>query len=519
MGDDFTIHLVSNVSPELFPTNNPAKFSTQLANEIDLSEGKWEVGVRDIMYPTTIATTTAEDKISIYKYKDYYRDLLPHPTRNNLNRNHVGAVIDFKNDKTANAAKDASSKADSKEIILKKINETWWSAKKNLLKMEYNEKFKKFILHVYQDDIVIAFSKALHTFLGFHRVAHTRGTYWALKEFKNEVTDFKDMEIFLFDLQTLETEEHELMKSVTVSSGVTSYSKIIPYKFYPTLPDECYEEPKFKLEIQPELGYIKIIPETKLGSKYKKHENRLAFFSFDPVATEMLGFSKIYAHTGKTYINIPQIKPTKINKQALEDIKSIKVTCYYSNVRDIGLELDLNSVKTFSTQARSEIKKPTDLLPSLNQKSREYNYKFSYDSSLKRFRLQTGKTYAIQISKNLASILGFDYSSAPIYEAKTIIQAPEFPILNRDITALYVYTNIINPVYIGDVQAPLLLSCPFKTDNAKNIVNQISFLNPNYTLLNRSKIHQIDIGIYDEAGSLIPFLYGKTNITLHFRKH
>ena len=82
MNDGFNIHLASNVSPDLFPENEPAKFSTILANEIDVSAGKWEVAVRQIMYPTHVATTSHDDTISVYKYKKAHRDILPHPTMN-----------------------------------------------------------------------------------------------------------------------------------------------------------------------------------------------------------------------------------------------------------------------------------------------------------------------------------------------------------------------------------------------------------------------------------------------------
>ena len=96
MGDnDFTVHLVSNVSPDIYPENNPSKFSTQLAQEIDLGQGQWEVGVRQIMYPTHIATTSKQEKINIYKYEDYYRDLLPHPARSSLDSYVSGVTFDF----------------------------------------------------------------------------------------------------------------------------------------------------------------------------------------------------------------------------------------------------------------------------------------------------------------------------------------------------------------------------------------------------------------------------------------
>ena len=99
----------------------------------------------------------------------------------------------------------------------------------------------------------------------------------------------------------------------------------------------------------------------------------------------------------------------------------------------------------------------------------------------------------------------------------TYSRANDFPVLDRAITSLYVYSNIVERVFIGNVKASLLLTCPFHKNTNSNVI-QLEFLNPTYTKLNRSTIHQIDIAIHDDAGAAIPFLYGKTVLTLTFRK-
>ena len=90
--------------------------------------------------------------------------------------------------------------------------------------------------------------------------------------------------------------------------------------------------------------------------------------------------------------------------------------------------------------------------------------------------------------------------------------------MDRNISTLYVYTNIIETVYIGDVQAPLLLTCPYKGKYDKDIIHQLEFLNPTYVPLNRSKLLKIDISIHDDTGAEVPFLFGRTVISLRFRK-
>ena len=92
-GEDFHVHLISNVAPDVFPENTPSEFSTPLANEIDLSEGNWEVAVRQIMYPTHISTTSPKDKIFIFEYQLEHRNLLPYPPEHLKNAFDYGTKI------------------------------------------------------------------------------------------------------------------------------------------------------------------------------------------------------------------------------------------------------------------------------------------------------------------------------------------------------------------------------------------------------------------------------------------
>ena len=167
--DSFNLHLVSNASSTTFPYNNPSKFSTILADEITLDNASWEVGVRQIMYPTTIANTSEDDKISIYKYEEYYRDLLPHPARQSDNLDQVGAMIDvgvltpavkkqttMQNvDATAassemNFAKNKATDNNKAMIrhILKTVSESKW-AKKGILQLEYKQSSKTSLFFIY----------------------------------------------------------------------------------------------------------------------------------------------------------------------------------------------------------------------------------------------------------------------------------------------------------------------------------------------------------------------------------
>lgn len=516
--EGFTVHLVSNVSPNLFPDNNPSKFSTNLARELDLSEGEWEVGVRHIMYPTHVSTTSTEDKINIYQEKKYYRDLLPPPPRDDDKH-------DLKNfAQTINV--NVKTYPAVPEDICKEVNETEWSKDRNLLKLEYKSTSGSFVLTIFHSDIAVKMTDDLAKYLGFEAKLFTKGTYWAAQRFKKDRTgDFVEVKLHLFDIATLER-KHQIMGSWWDFLGHKQYACDIPRNFKERSSPEkvaaAADTSTFHFAVHVNTGKIIITPLSKLTKTFLPSEKRILFYSFDKRATEAYGLDSIYVFDEVNEKKIPvqpKLQDYDMNSP-LYYMKDIEVTFYYDHSRDdIVVDLEKLPMASLSMDTKKELKDPNHLLPKLNSaNAKTYGYSFKYDKVKKRFILTTGSKYALQLSPSLASILGYESKSDFIYRQNTITTAPECPILNRNITALYVYTNIIEPVYVGNVRAPLLLSCPFKVKDNKDKVNQIEFLNPCYTPINRSTINQIDIAIYDDAGALIPFLYGKSKLSLDFRR-
>lgn len=97
------------------------------------------------------------------------------------------------------------------------------------------------------------------------------------------------------------------------------------------------------------------------------------------------------------------------------------------------------------------------------------------------------------------------------------------PIRSYDISAgihsLYVYCDLVEPSFVGDTFSNILRSVninhtdPFGKD-CECIFNPIQ-----YYRLSRSKFQRIGIGLYDDAGEVIPFKFGRTKVVLHFKRH
>ncbi len=517
--DGFTVHLISNVSPDTFPNNNPNSFSTLLANEIDLSKDTWEVGVRQIMYPTRVATVGADDKLHFYKYQEYYRNLLPTPPRGSVDIKQVGgATIDFNIQKAISGQSTQAFEAGNDNYvqnILSAVNQSKWS-RKGILSLTYKKESKKFILNIFHEDICFALDQELATYLGFNRRCYTKGTYWAWSAFDNTKTPPGKVKCYLFDLQVLEKETHLLLMTYDEANKRQFYEKTIPYKFNDNLPDEWFTEPKFSIGVYPNEGMIKISEKRAIPKKFKQYATPVIFYHFDEESTKEFKLDDLYRALPFTKNDINKMTPIKGTNSK---VKSVRVTLYFTSIRQINYDLQETPFQSVKIGSVKELKKPQDLVPILNQHSKEYKYSFSYNIHLKRFELQNGNTYGIEMSKSLKSILGYESFEDKVIQPSVFVRARQFPILNRGITSLYTYTNIIEPVYVGDVLAPLLLTCPFKRGNKEDQVYQQEFLNPSYHVINRNKVSQIDIAIFDDSGSPIPFIYGKTRITLHFKRH
>ena len=126
-----------------------------------------------------------------------------------------------------------------------------------------------------------------------------------------------------------------------------------------------------------------------------------------------------------------------------------------------------------------------------------------------------GENIVVQLDDTLRDILGFDESN---FESGKEVHAKDKISLTRRINYFAIYSNINADVYVGNVKAPLLTMFPFNPKDC-SILSERQFKKFHYVDLKTNYIAQIDISIYDDAGSLIPFHRDAiTSITLHFRR-
>lgn len=120
----------------------------------------------------------------------------------------------------------------------------------------------------------------------------------------------------------------------------------------------------------------------------------------------------------------------------------------------------------------------------------------------------TGMPIRIEFSTTLLSIMGFardQLVESRYFQSavdKTLSSPTSFftPNLNRGITLLMVYTNIIKPHIAGHSMAPLLRIIEVLPDLSKDTTRLITILRPQFYTLNMDEISDISIEIYSLGG-------------------
>lgn len=141
-----------------------------------------------------------------------------------------------------------------------------------------------------------------------------------------------------------------------------------------------------------------------------------------------------------------------------------------------------------------------------------------------------GNGYTMEFNSELATILGFDETclqklrsseyentaNIPIYDGELIFYSQNSDRL-KSIYNIYVYTDIIQPNIVSDIEAPLLRVVPIS--NTEHWTYQTTtFTQPQFLPLGQKQLRTISIYLRDGQGNPILFNDGQTIITLEIRK-
>ena len=138
---------------------------------------------------------------------------------------------------------------------------------------------------------------------------------------------------------------------------------------------------------------------------------------------------------------------------------------------------------------------------------------FKWDPWERKIELVIVDSGAFCMSEALAAYLGFNHPGP--YKSGNYYADRAFD-LRGNSRMFYVYSDIASYSLVGDTKVPLLRVC--ETQGVFGKMISTTFTHPHYVPLARSSFETIEMNISNELGKPMPFEFGKTVVTLHFRK-
>jgi hypothetical protein len=118
--------------------------------------------------------------------------------------------------------------------------------------------------------------------------------------------------------------------------------------------------------------------------------------------------------------------------------------------------------------------------------------------------------HSLHLSTKLRDILAIYYRTGKQYVSETEVD------VNRAGHTFFIYCDLVADSTVGDVMAPLLRTTATRGkygENVKEIFNR-----PMYLPLKTNHFDTIGISIKTETGDAVPFTFGNSLVTLHFRR-
>lgn len=89
--------------------------------------------------------------------------------------------------------------------------------------------------------------------------------------------------------------------------------------------------------------------------------------------------------------------------------------------------------------------------------------------------------------------------------------------LENKILSLFVYCDVLEHVPVGDTLAPLLRCVVVHgTHDSEHVIER--FVNPMYLPVQKKEFESLEINIRTDTGDPMPFVDGRSSVTLHFRR-
>ena len=464
---DFYHVLPSNTSPDYFPHNNASQYSTPLSNPYVMN-GNWEVGLMGLTYSTRVNTFMNDEMIIkehnevakvVHDSKQPIRVMLPVP-------------------KTPDAYV-------ARRQMVKLINEAF----QNLLRLSLSTDEFWCTWSMLDTNFYYILGPGIENLFQLWSDVLTTGDERYTNEAKlylNKVpTDQKD--VFIIVAPTNSTfYDHKTFNLKAKNEKITQ--------------NDLFE--RFKSRVEPNIATLTL----EHGKKFV--------------------LTKLYDDNKLILLNEPLRKALTFERRG--QFHAAQQRYLDSDFEDMKPEwtftvIVFKNIVPYQKDSERKIilppisyKQESLAIDYVNDKIKDKRITFSCNATNHIILKITDKDLKVIFDDVLRDIFGFDkniYFGPKSYTASGVFS------LKRCIQYLYIYSNITNYIRIGNTESPLLAVIPFSIEKSgKALLKEKIFQTPMYIPVSQERISQIDIGIYDGTGNLIPFVEGAvTTLRLHFR--
>lgn len=146
----------------------------------------------------------------------------------------------------------------------------------------------------------------------------------------------------------------------------------------------------------------------------------------------------------------------------------------------------------------------------------DVSVKFAFAERVSRIRMQVQNSdeRIVILSWDLLEFLGFHEKLITTKEAD-LVASTAFD-ANGGLNLMYVYCDVASHVIVGSEKTPLLRVCNVVGKHGE--VAKYTYDRPHYVPVGRREFDTIEIAINNEFGEPVPFEFGKSIVTLHFRR-
>ena len=117
----------------------------------------------------------------------------------------------------------------------------------------------------------------------------------------------------------------------------------------------------------------------------------------------------------------------------------------------------------------------------------------------------------VLIIGDIATTFGFQQDT--VIEKETI--SPYVTDMNGGFLSMYVYTDIVDAQFVGDVKVPLLRIVNTQGNYGDNV--NVSFRYMQYVTIKVNTFETLEINTKDDKNENVSFGFGKSIVTLHFK--